>query len=155
MVEEMDSNTAIIFIDENEFKDISAEAVSGNKTWKRIAFLGLFRSSDILEIRSDFRVFVLNTVIVMCCICCNQCDYLSQLWISCMLAIFFILSHVDWDKVSLWTRAWFCILPPLAITDLAPHESSDCFVNATFVIRQDHGFGCPPETHQLPGCLCD
>ncbi|CAH3046880.1 unnamed protein product [Porites lobata] len=58
MVEDAESNIAIRFVDENGYREISAEAVSAKRKLKRIALPGLFLSIVTTLIRAKLRVLV-------------------------------------------------------------------------------------------------
>ena len=58
MVEDAESNITIRFVDENGYREISAEAVSAKRKLKRIALPGLFLSIVTTLIRAKLRVLV-------------------------------------------------------------------------------------------------
>ena len=51
MAEDAESNTAIRFVDENYYREISAKAVSAKRKFKKIALPGLFLSIPTVVLR--------------------------------------------------------------------------------------------------------
>ena len=56
MAEDAESDIAIRFVDENDYREISAKAVSAKRKLKRIALPGLFLSIVTTLIRTKLRV---------------------------------------------------------------------------------------------------